>query len=90
MVQTHQYNTAEADVFSPPFSFFFPLLLFPKIPNQILWLPAGFYASHKWCDCQTDKHAISQSGEGKKKIQPLSHPASYHKGTFNKPVKKSK
>lgn len=24
MVQTHQYNTAEADVFSPPFFLFFP------------------------------------------------------------------
>ncbi|AWP02546.1 putative NADH dehydrogenase [Scophthalmus maximus] len=30
------------------------------IPNQILWIPAGFYARHKWCDCQTDKHAITQ------------------------------
>lgn len=41
--------------------FFLFLLLFPMIPNQILWLPAGFYASHKWYDCQTDKHTITQS-----------------------------
>lgn len=26
--------------------------------------------------------------EKEKKIQPLSHPASYHKGTFNKPHEK--
>lgn len=85
----HINTTLQKPMYFLPLFPFFPLLLFPKIPNQILWLPAGFYASHKWCDCQTDKHAISQSGEGKK-IQPLSHPASYHKGTFNKPVKKSK
>lgn len=90
MVQTHQYNPAEADVFPPPFSFFFPLLLFPKIPNQILWLPAGFYASHKWCDCQTDKHAISQSGEGKKKSSLSLTQPPITKALLISPMKKSK
>lgn len=83
----HINTTLQKPMYFPPLFPFFSRFCC-KIPNQILWLPAGFYASHKWCDCQTDKHAISQSGEGKKKIQPLSHPASYHKGTFNKPHEK--
>lgn len=62
-------------------------LLFPKIPNQILRLPAGFYANHKWYDCQADKHTITQSGVGGKNQQK---PAPITQGHLITPWKKSK
>lgn len=38
MVQTHQYNTAEADVFSPLFPFF-PAFAFPQDSQSDLVAP---------------------------------------------------
>lgn len=85
----HINTTLQKPMYFPPlFPFFFRFCC--KIPNQILWLPAGFYASHKWCDCQTDKHAISQSGEGKKKSSLSLTQPPITKALLISPMKKSK
>lgn len=85
----HINTTLQKPMYFPPFFLFFPRFCC-KIPNQILWLPAGFYASHKWCDCQTDKHAISQSGEGKKKSSLSLTQPPITKALLISPMKKSK
>lgn len=85
----HINTTLQKPMYFPPLFPFFPRFCC-KIPNQILWLPAGFYASHKWCDCQTDKHAISQSGEGKKKSSLSLTQPPITKALLISPMKKSK
>lgn len=85
----HINTTLQKPMYSPPLFPFFSRFCC-KIPNQILWLPAGFYASHKWCDCQTDKHAISQSGEGKKKSSLSLTQPPITKALLISPMKKSK
>lgn len=85
----HINTTLQKPMYFPPLFPFFSHFCC-KIPNQILWLPAGFYASHKWCDCQTDKHAISQSGEGKKKSSLSLTQPPITKALLISPMKKSK
>lgn len=85
----HINTTLQKPMYFPPLFPFFSRFCC-KIPNQILWLPAGFYASHKWCDCQTDKHAISQSGEGKKKSSLSLTQPPITKALLISPMKKSK
>lgn len=89
MVQTHQYNTAEADVFPPLFPFFSRFCFSPRFPIRSCGSLQAFMPATNGVTARlTNMQSVRVEKE--KKIQPLSHPASYHKGTFNKPVKKSK
>lgn len=40
----------------------FVFLFSPRFPIRSCGSLQAFYARHKWCNCQPDKHTISQSG----------------------------
>lgn len=83
-MKMHQYNPTAINVFFFSFFYIFFLMFFsPRFPNQTSWLPAGFYASHKWCNCQTDKHKNQSDwrrGRKERKKKGPCHHGFYHVG----------